>query len=374
MKRAIAIVVVIAVCGAGLYWLYRSLTDARPLYRVTKVCKPCTGGWAINNRGEVAGVLERPGKNGTGGPPVHATFWQPGVGTTDLGTFGGPSSRSADINDAGHVIGSADLPTVRKADGSKHQRTDGFLWKRGRRMRRMIPLRGHHGVESVSPVGINNRGYVVGCATFLRHQGYRAFLWDPKAGILDLGTLGGKYSCAVDVNDRGQVIGNSDVPASTPDKPSHAFLWESGKGMTDLGTLGGTSSYARAINNAGRVVGSSQAEDSSMRAFLWARGRGMTELGMPGGASSSATGINEAGVVVGDWSLPGEVEPRAFFWEESLGMLALQDRIDPTDSLINAVILRTPKGINNRGQILVDGEFPSEDRTYAVILSPVPKD
>jgi len=49
--------------------------------------------------------------------------------------------------------------------------------------------------------------------------------------ITDLGTLGGSFSEAHDVNERGQVVGES----TTASGEFHAFLWEKGT-MIDLGT------------------------------------------------------------------------------------------------------------------------------------------
>jgi probable HAF family extracellular repeat protein len=55
--------------------------------------------------------------------------------------------------------------------------------------------------------------------------------------MIDLGGLGGTFGTAPCANNRGQVIGQSNLPA---DKNQHAFLWEQGA-MKDLGTLGGVS-------------------------------------------------------------------------------------------------------------------------------------
>jgi probable HAF family extracellular repeat protein len=46
----------------------------------------------------------------------------------------------------------------------------------------------------------------------------------------DLGTLGGRYSKAVAINERGQVVGKSQI---RPGGWYEAFLWQSGK-LTDL--------------------------------------------------------------------------------------------------------------------------------------------
>ncbi len=376
MKRVLAMIVSVALCGAVLYGLWKVLIEGRgprTVYQVQGTCPPCTSGWAMNNHGEVAGVITVQPENGAGEPSTHASVWAPGVETTDLGTFGGTESQAQDINDAGQVVGIADLPQVQPSNPFTGPTSDGFIWGRDVGMQRMTPLVGIREIEGISPVGINNRGQVVGCATFRRQEGYHAFFWDPQDGIENLGTLGGKYSCAVDLNDRGQVIGNSDMPGSTAESVPHAFLWEAGKGMQDLGTLGGVRSYARAINNAGQIVGSSTTVDGALHAFLWEDASAITDLGTLGGKSSSAMGINEAGLVVGDSSLPGDLKSRPFLWDTVAGMRDLHDLIDPEDALGKRVILKLPRRINNRGQILVDGEVPAEMRENSVILSPVQK-
>ena len=80
----------------------------------------------------------------------------------------------------------------------------------------------------------------------------------------DLGTLGGEWSMAFAVNDRGQVVGKS----MTKSGDIHAFLWQSGK-MTDLGTLGGEESEAVAVNDRGQIVGSADTKSSAYHAVLW---------------------------------------------------------------------------------------------------------
>jgi probable HAF family extracellular repeat protein len=54
--------------------------------------------------------------------------------------------------------------------------------------------------------------------------------------MIDLGTLGGTCGLAAVVNNRGQVVGQSDLVG---DLTAHPFLWDQGV-LTDLGTLGGT--------------------------------------------------------------------------------------------------------------------------------------
>src|SRR5690242_8361979 len=127
----------------------------------------------------------------------------------------------------------------------------------------------------------------------------------------DLGTLGGNFSEAVAINERGQIVGLSALSGGAcggPTPSCHAFLWEDGT-MQDLGTLGGGYSAAVAINNGGKVAGNSTTPSGTTcpnlpiagcHAFLW-DGTTMMDLGSLGGDFSNATDINPAGNVVG-WS------------------------------------------------------------------------
>jgi probable HAF family extracellular repeat protein len=110
--------------------------------------------------------------------------------------------------------------------------------------------------------------------------------------ITDLGTLGGNVSFAFGINNRGQVVGNSDTASLDI---SHAFLYSDGQ-MRDLGTLGGANSYALAINVRGQVVGGSDTAGGGGHAFVYSDGQ-MRDIG--GGTFSGAAGINIVGQLVG---------------------------------------------------------------------------
>ena len=86
--------------------------------------------------------------------------------------------------------------------------------------------------------------------------------------VVALGTLGGRFSSAVDVNSGGLVVGDAETRAGD----SHAFIWRSGR-MRDLRTLGGETSSADAVNDRGQVVGTSETRAGATHAFVWRDGR-----------------------------------------------------------------------------------------------------
>ena len=114
--------------------------------------------------------------------------------------------------------------------------------------------------------------------------------------LVDLGTLGGRFSTAIAVNASGHIVGESE----TANGERHAFVWTPNGGMVDLGTLGGASSSPRAINALGHVAGSSQTGNGDTHAFFWTPLTGMIDLGtLPGSSSSQATALNDSNQVVG---------------------------------------------------------------------------
>jgi probable HAF family extracellular repeat protein len=134
--------------------------------------------------------------------------------------------------------------------------------------------------------------------------------------LTDLGTLGGTFSRATAINDKGDVVGFS-TPAGGRTTDPHCFLWQRGV-MRDLGTLPGTTDCEPTlIDDAGTVLGSSGPE-----AFLWRDGH-FTDLG-PGEADD----INAHGVVV------GTVEQHAFLWHD--GTRTMLSEPSPVESWADA--------------------------------------
>ena len=180
---------------------------------------------------------------------------------------------------------------------------------------RFIDL-GTLGGPSSNANALNDRGDVVGDSN-LPDLTQRAFVWRNGA-MQELGTLGGSFSGAAGINNRGQVVGSSQTASGE----IHAYIWRVGNGiLTDLGHLGGGLSIAAAINDAGHVVGASFTAAGELHAFSWTNGE-MTDMGNLGGGFGFARAINAHGQAVGS-SATAEFSLHAFRWQRQRGLVDL---------------------------------------------------
>jgi len=117
--------------------------------------------------------------------------------------------------------------------------------------------------------------------------------------------LGGTIGDANAVNNRGQVVGFSDL---TGDLTNHAFIWQRGV-MTDLGTLtvgGDPCSAGFDINSKGQVIGrSTDCHGTTLHVFLWENGSliDLSSQVLPGSGFVSIdviSVINDSGEIIGN--------------------------------------------------------------------------
>ena len=144
--------------------------------------------------------------------------------------------------------------------------------------------------RSATVTAINDSGTVIGYV-----QGAPSvvpMLWTRDGTAVNLGDLVSGSGVANSINRTGQVTGESG---------SRAFVWDSRAIVRDIGSLG-SSATGNGINNRGQVVGSSVTTTGRSHAFIWTPGVVIRDLGvLPGHTQSVATAINDVGWVVG-WS------------------------------------------------------------------------
>lgn len=174
--------------------------------------------------------------------------------------------------------------------------------------------------------------------------------------VYELPTIGGDPDGdAFAINDRGQIAGGSGSCAPFNFNNflylqfNHAVLWDNGKPI-DLGNLGGGSNnFALGINNRGDVVGASDiANDTAFNGFLWTKEKGNMVALAPVGADilSVALAVNDQRAVTGA-SLNDKFESRAVLWHHD-APIDLNTLVSSTSGLY----LLLACSVNDRGQII----------------------
>ncbi len=245
---------------------FQSINGA-PLQALAPLAVSNSFALGINGAGQVAGTSYLNGQ-------PHGVIWN-GSGLTDLGA----DMYVTGINDFGAVIG---------GNGHAFLLVGGVYQDLG-----LLP-----GGDWSSASGINASGAVVGDANTTGGY-FRGFVWSPKTGMLQLGTLGGPNSHATGINRSGQVIGSASLGGGY----EHAFSAQSAI-LTDLGTLGGNS-FAYGINDSGVIVGYSwPSHGDNPHAFVFLDGVMIDLNALVPPASGwellGAYGINNAGQIVGE--------------------------------------------------------------------------
>ena len=283
------------------------------------------------------------------------------VALTDIGTLGQPGYLSGAnyVNDSGQIVGQSTINTDPDPYSFLGTSFHTFLWQNG-----VIRDIGTLGGPDAGPSqgGINQRHDLIAGSSYINSipnpgtgiPTQDPFLW--QNGVMtDLGSLGGTIGGAQVANNRGQVIGGSNLAG---DVISHAFFWDRGV-MTDLGTLGGDNVTAYWLNDAGEVVGYADTATSGIsHAFLWKQGT-IRDLGQVGtDPCSKARAINSQEQIVGSGS-DCVGHPLHAFLSENGGPLVDVNTLVSPPSTFTALI---GYNINERGEIAGTGVPAGCDR------------
>lgn len=306
---------------------------------------------------------------------------QPAIAITDLGILpGGYASVARAINNHGLIVGDSydsslvslrpflwrsggmtplipsfdqfssiyDINDLDQAVGYSY--SDGaypFVWQAGTMTYLARPIPPPPAVPDARAYAVNDLGWVVGEGSF-PPAGAQAMLWRADDMINLTQGQGLDWSRATDVNNQGQIVGNTSM--ASVNRP---FLWQN-----SAVSLGEAGTEYHAINEAGTIVGNVWYSGLHYRAALW-RDSARVDLGaLPGDLDSIAYAINEQGWVVGASFLDAdddELQARPFLWRDGT-MIEL-----PTLAGSQGRAL----GINDSGQI-VGVSFDAAHNAHAV--------
>ena len=313
--------------------LLASVTKADPIYRVTAVKAPIGEDirvTSINNRGHIAGVFR-----GTAGES-HVFLYRNGA-----------------INDLGVVAGEVRYVAVNELDDVVGTGANAFLWRNGQ-FKDLTPL----GIATARD--INNRSQIVGRTT----DGY-AYRY--SRGEVERFGLPGDWSESWAINDRGQITGTMN---RSDDTAMHAFLYDQGT-VQEIGPP--YDSYATTINERAQV-GFVYYDDFYGSVAIYHRGVTSPRIW----SASEPTSINIRGDLVGQGFRTFFPDPAgaALLYKDGVRYW-LQMQIDPADPLAGKVYFSSADGINDRGQIIVNGVKGGFDDApepgWFFILNPVPQ-
>ena len=217
----------------------------------------------INQSGEIAGFAENSTHDSTCGAPsqvldFEAVLWSPTGQVQELPPLPGDTVGMAlALNNNGQVVGSTGTCANTIPNGlviGPHA----VLWENGS----PIALGSLGGTMVGVAAGINDAGEVIGGADLASEiPGFpgvqvHGFVWTAAKGMADIGTLGTDFSSVpTSINNKGEVVGGSCDDMGN----CRAFLWQN-NAMTDLNTLIPADSplylvLPWAVNDAGQIVG-----------------------------------------------------------------------------------------------------------------------
>jgi uncharacterized membrane protein len=233
------------------------------------------------------------------------------------------------INDRGHIVGgyyeagaTPDAQGIFPIDAHHAVLRD----RRGRFTSLDVP-----GALATLAYALNNRAQVVGqyldAGAVPDEQGrlpagtVHGFVWH-RGEVTTIDVPGAPLTQPLGINNRGDIVGAYIEAAPGPDPDPYAY-YETGRlrgfvmrngSFTPIDFPDGLGTKVSGINDRGEVVGYYDTEDAR-RGFLLSEGS-FTEIDPPGSLFTLPSGINNRGHVVGGYLDPNGVNGRGFLWRD----------------------------------------------------------
>jgi len=348
---------------------------------------------AVNSRGDVACSASNSGA-GTERACVYR-----GGRLVDLGVPPGfTGSEAVGMNSRGDVTGDADLPTSLQTSRYGRGKRSGFalparatathhafLYSRGK----MQDIGTLPGSANSMGVGINDRGEIAGYATSYTQSGtsrMHAFFYS-HGRMMDLGMPPGcVQSEAWGISATGQVVGRCLLTSGL----EGPFLYDSRTRKMTLLAVPAPYTHGDAcqVNDKGEIIGEVSTADCTQHAALWRGGRMIDLKEPPGEANGGGVGINNSGEAVGSCGVKnGPAGAFLLFLRKHAPNVSALQSYPPTPA--HAFVYREGKmqdlntlipkdagwvltdacGINDRGQIVGNGEHNGQQRAF--LLTPL---
>ena len=283
----------------------------------------------LNERGQVVGQT----RNTAG--EVRSFTWSRARGLIELGAPAGANeSWEPSLNNAGAVAG--------YATGAAMPYARAYRWTLASGMEDLGAFTNGAGSTSQA-TAINDAGLIAGNSLTASFD-YHAFAWTRATGMVDIDTLGTRYSAPVAVGALGQVAGNFFVDGGR----TGGFIWTRAGGMRNIGTVGAADPWVVAMSSGGRITGVLGGETLPQRAMTWSREGGLRALGTLGGDASAAFAANNKGLVVGA-AATRRNDYHAFAWNAREGMVDLNRRVRHAPA---GLVLESARAVNDNGAIV----------------------
>ena len=305
---------------------------------------------AINNAGQIVGTAYDADLDGR-----RAFLWENGR-TQDLGTPPDEISAASDINDQGQVIGKSYRTVLKNKVEQWIDISYNFLWSKGGDFLKLERPVDNHG-DGLS--AINDKGQITGSS----------------------GTLGVEEKKA-----KMAALPSDERPYAGNIIPGGAFIWQNGV-TTSLRLAEAWSSGGTDINDHGEIIGRMSlypdtdhiftSDDintireklrHSHHFFLWKNGQTI-DLGESGnGHLATRPAINNAGDAVFSYIDPSQTREVGMGRRSILYQHGARHRLESFADPDSGWLLSNAVDINNRGQILGNGFYQNQRRTF--LLTP----